>query len=65
MDTEAVIDALAGTHAQRDYDTLKRIEDEVQSTVDAPTEMDYFRAIVNDQDYQNNLWEDVWDMTHP
>lgn len=49
-----------------DVETLSRIQEEVQQQIGgSATTMDYFRAIVNDQDWQNNLWEDTWDMTHP
>eukprot|EP00438_Fugacium_kawagutii_P006817 Skav227015 [mRNA] locus=scaffold456:58148:58411:+ [translate_table: standard] len=63
---EKFADNLFGLNAQRDVETLSRIQEEVQQqTGGSATNMDYFRAIVNDQGWQNNLWEDVWDMTHP
>ena len=63
---EKFADNVFGLNAQRDVETLSRIEKEVQEqTGGSATNMDYYRAIVNDPEWQHNLWEDVWDMTHP
>lgn len=63
---EKFADNIFGLNAQRDVETLSRIQNQVQQeNGGSATQMDYFRAIVNDQDWQNNLWEDVWSMTNP
>ena len=63
---EKFADNVFGLNAQRDVETLTRIQTEVQQqTGGSATTMDYFRAIVNDPEWQNDLWEDVYDMSHP
>ena len=52
-------DAWFGLNAERDEQVLQRIQD--SRTSDDP--MNLFRDIVNDPEYQMNLWEDVMDMS--
>lgn len=63
---EKFVDNIAGLNAQRDVETLSRIQNQVeQEHGGSATQMDYFRTIVNDPEWQHNLWEDVWSMTNP
>ena len=56
------VDAWAGLNAERDQQVLQSIQDSLPQNHD---QMDTFRAIVNDPEYQSNLWEDVMDMGSP
>jgi len=66
---EKFVDNIAGLNAQRDVETLSRIQNQVEQLEQehggSATPMDYFRTIVNDPEWQHNLWEDVWSMTNP
>ena len=59
---EKEVDAWAGLNAERDQTVLQRIQDSLPAGKD---KMDTFRAIVNDPDWQANLWDDVMDMSSP